>query len=327
MLNNPLNTENSFLKTSCVLVLIIVLHFTTLTINSEWPWGLLYGPALFYAHVNIEHKRNAKRTFFILSIPFFLFAMYYIFLAIEGKSIERFYSPVYRLVLAVFFMGFPSVILARKNRWKQPVDHLKSLLILQLSAISIVIGVLTAVLLADHYFEYAIEFDGSPMYIVPMLLALSGVLLTRYNYQEWRWKKNVHSAERTPIERLSTNEPRHSLSRELLEEYAERVHQCLETNQLYLRCGLSIELLSEETQITRHHLSELFRSYYGKNFYGVIAEYRIKRAIRLMETSDQLLTIEAMAYECGFSSKTTFNKYFKEITGCLPSEFEGLEVV
>ncbi len=36
---------------------------------------------------------------------------------------------------------------------------------------------------------------------------------------------------------------------------------------------------------------------------------------------DNAITIESLAYECGFNSKTTLNKYFKELTGLVPSQY------
>jgi AraC-like DNA-binding protein len=31
--------------------------------------------------------------------------------------------------------------------------------------------------------------------------------------------------------------------------------------------------------------------------------------------------LQALAQQCGFNSKSTFNRYFKKVTGQLPSEF------
>jgi AraC-like DNA-binding protein len=71
----------------------------------------------------------------------------------------------------------------------------------------------------------------------------------------------------------------------------------------------------------------LFNDYLGKSFYRIIAEYRIENAICILKEKGDSLTIEALAYESGFSSKTSFNKYFKEITGYLPSEYRNREAV
>jgi len=45
-------------------------------------------------------------------------------------------------------------------------------------------------------------------------------------------------------------------------------------------------------------------------------------ALDLINTNQGKLKIESLAYSCGFNSKTSFNKYFKEKTGFTPSEYQ-----
>ena len=60
----------------------------------------------------------------------------------------------------------------------------------------------------------------------------------------------------------------------------------------------------------------------GKSFYVLVSEYRINYAKEILK-EDNNITIESLAYECGFNSKSTFNKYFKEQTGYSPSEYRS----
>ena len=59
-----------------------------------------------------------------------------------------------------------------------------------------------------------------------------------------------------------------------------------------------------------------------KNFYNYINALRIKEFIRLASLPEsKKYTMLSLAYECGFNSKSTFNKHFKENTGKTPTEY------
>jgi len=60
-----------------------------------------------------------------------------------------------------------------------------------------------------------------------------------------------------------------------------------------------------------------------KNFYTFINEYRVEEVKkRLVDHQYDHLTFLAIAYECGFNSKSSFNFIFKKSTGMTPSEFK-----
>jgi AraC-like DNA-binding protein len=62
--------------------------------------------------------------------------------------------------------------------------------------------------------------------------------------------------------------------------------------------------------------------YFSKNFYQLIAEYRIAYAIKVLDEGRDI-KIESLAYECGYNSTSSFNKYFKEMNGLTSSEYRN----
>jgi AraC-like DNA-binding protein len=53
--------------------------------------------------------------------------------------------------------------------------------------------------------------------------------------------------------------------------------------------------------------------------------YRVEEAKRRLAASKhRQLSLEALGMDCGFSSKTTFNRVFRKMEGCTPGEFRGL---
>jgi hypothetical protein len=54
-----------------------------------------------------------------------------------------------------------------------------------------------------------------------------------------------------------------------------------------------------------------------------VNEYRVKEFKKQIKLpKNQNYTILAVAFECGFNSKATFNRAFKKFTGQSPSRFE-----
>ena len=85
----------------------------------------------------------------------------------------------------------------------------------------------------------------------------------------------------------------------------------------------SLSLLAVLMHQSSLNISKAIRYGSGKNFYFYVNEWRIKAFIPLfMSNQNNAYTIMALAHQCGFSSKATFHKYFKEITGTTPAQYK-----
>ncbi|NNC96015.1 MAG: helix-turn-helix domain-containing protein [Chitinophagales bacterium] len=91
----------------------------------------------------------------------------------------------------------------------------------------------------------------------------------------------------------------------------------------YLDPELSLYQLASQLAITKSELTELLNEHIGKNFFSFVNSYRVEEVIeKFSDPEYDNLTIIAIAYECGFNSKSTFNSLFKQQTGQTPSEFK-----
>jgi AraC-like DNA-binding protein len=96
----------------------------------------------------------------------------------------------------------------------------------------------------------------------------------------------------------------------------------LENNKPYLQQGYNIAKLSLETGIPQHHLSALLNKVYGVRFNDFINNYRIKHITdHFAQSGWHQMTLEGIASEAGFNSRTTFFNAIKKSTGLSPSEF------
>jgi len=90
----------------------------------------------------------------------------------------------------------------------------------------------------------------------------------------------------------------------------------------FLRSDLTLSELSRLLSLPTNEVSSAINSIYKKNFNDYINEKRIKEfqlAIHLPENKDY--TILAVAIDCGFNSKSTFNRAFKKSEGVSPTEW------
>jgi ligand-binding sensor domain-containing protein/AraC-like DNA-binding protein len=102
-----------------------------------------------------------------------------------------------------------------------------------------------------------------------------------------------------------------------------RLDQCMTEKQLYLDCKLGLNELAQEIHLTPNQLSTLLNEQIGQSFYDYVNAYRIDEVKRrLVDPKENKKTILAIAWECGFNSKSAFNRIFKSQTGHTPSEYQ-----
>ena len=105
-------------------------------------------------------------------------------------------------------------------------------------------------------------------------------------------------------------------------EYSTRLLGYLSENKSFLNPDLSLRELASQIEIHPNHLSWLLNNNFGKNYNEFINKYRIEAfKLNAKAPKNEHLTIEALAYESGFNSKTVFNTYFKKETGLTPKQF------
>ena len=93
----------------------------------------------------------------------------------------------------------------------------------------------------------------------------------------------------------------------------------------YLDGDLSLPKLVEQFDVHPNYLSQVINEREHKNFYDYVNAYRVEEFKRLIsDPQKRNLTILALAFECGFKSKSAFNKCFKKMTGQTPSEYMKL---
>jgi AraC-like DNA-binding protein len=84
-----------------------------------------------------------------------------------------------------------------------------------------------------------------------------------------------------------------------------------------------LKQLAEKINCQPHHLSQVINQLFGKNFYDFINTFRVEEVKeRIKDENYRHLTLLAIAFDCGFNSKATFNSVFKKFSGISPSVYK-----
>jgi AraC-like DNA-binding protein len=114
---------------------------------------------------------------------------------------------------------------------------------------------------------------------------------------------------------LGTEVPERYGNRKIIEQHAlsltTKLHKIITEQELYKNPDLKLSELAGKINISSHQLSQLLNDNVGKSFAAYINEYRINQACELI-INDRNIKLEAIGYEVGFNSKSTFYAAFKK---------------
>ena len=109
------------------------------------------------------------------------------------------------------------------------------------------------------------------------------------------------------------------LDNKRLQRIAAQIEQLIFIEKGYLEPEINASKLAETLGIPTHYLSQTFTQYMQTTFYDYINNARIEAAkLALITTSDTVLKI---AYNVGFSTRSSFYNAFKTNTGMTPTAY------
>lgn len=109
---------------------------------------------------------------------------------------------------------------------------------------------------------------------------------------------------------------------EKIDEYSEKfgtVLKYIDNNFMY---DITLEQLADVAGYSKYHFSRIFKQYNSMSYLQYINARRTKAAELLL--LDPSIPITEVAMRSGFKSLTTFNRIFKEIKHCTPTDFKKL---
>ncbi|UZH56055.1 helix-turn-helix transcriptional regulator [Salinimicrobium tongyeongense] len=329
-------------------------HFTWFFL---WPlllYHLIFIPIYYYFQVVLTDKLNWKNTDLLLFIPFFLGVIDVSYVYLQPADLyndiiaHTISSPTTRLEVEYWLLTLDQHLLIR-HVWQLGVliillpqiirfirkgnrDKLKSILnnwliifwgILMVMAILAILYALEKMLVNTEFRSWLVigESGGIITFTLYTALFLIGVIPLYFPSILHGYPQSaVSSSNPVKQEKQQDDELKFGLD----EKEVKLKLETLKERKLYLNQSFNLTECARELQMPSHHISYFLKQQYGLSF----ASY--KNSLR-MEHAKQLIaggylennTIEALASECGFTSRTSFSKTFKTFVEISPSEYAG----
>jgi AraC-like DNA-binding protein len=165
-----------------------------------------------------------------------------------------------------------------------------------------------------HDFEASQVFNYSATLVLTFILGFYGIRQDEIYKNKSKNGEFNQKDERYKNSKLTTNR-KEDIKTQILTYFKEK--------KPYINSELSMNLLSQELNIPKYQLTEVLNTVIGKNFFQFVNEYRVEAVkLKLSDTKNDIFSIEAIGYDCGFSSKSSFFSVFKNIAGQTPLQFK-----
>jgi AraC-like DNA-binding protein len=106
------------------------------------------------------------------------------------------------------------------------------------------------------------------------------------------------------------------------EQFIRKLLNFFQNEKPFLQPDITLLELSRQLNVTPEYLSKILNKHLHQHFFDFINQFRVeafKDACRNPE--NHKLSIIGVAYDCGFNSKATFNRVFKNMTGTTPGNY------
>lgn len=313
---------------------LIIYFITVLLLNG--PFLLMYVKSL------IRPEFKLLREFLPHLLPFLLFNLYHLlFLPSEEiqKNIFRFdvfpeielslFSLLLLLVTALsvpFYIAW-SISLLRKHRKiinnnfssqeKRNLNWLRNLMVM--------LGIAWIILLVIFFIHHVLLFFTDDFCINGLFITLAAFIIV-VGYFGLHQPSIFTAHDRIPTTEDPVANIRYAgspLKTDDLRNYLRSLDDFMNSKKPYLNSELTLYQLAEQSDIPPHHLSRIINEYHHQNFFDYVNFHRVEEfKKRVTDPAYNNFTLLAIAYDCGFNSKTSFNRFFKKITGLTPSEFK-----
>lgn len=300
---------------------------------------------LFYFYIRATINPESKRKTWVHFIPFFFWTLYMIFAFIQpdGNKYDSYiqtkhpdweYIPwdetisddplgirrfVNHLMLLQLIAYFSLAVVTVMRKFKSTGESLFStenisLRVVRNSVLHILI-LITLMIITKVIFGMRSDVGGYLVasYVSFMIYATTCRILNSSDYFD-----SPSSFLFFPAVKYRKS----SLSEANKEEILKKIKREMEQGSYFTNSLASLAGLAKQINESPHHVSQVINEKMNRNFFEMLAFYRVEHAKKLIRQDKQgKITVEELAELVGYNSKSSFNSAFKKYSSKTPSEY------
>jgi len=266
----------------------------------------LIGPALFLYVVSATNEKSwSNKNWWVHLVPFLLLitVISYIYPYYDNLLLWKKY-----LIQGIYWQWFVYLLFSGlyiRNVLKKFFSKKLKLIQNEIWIVSVFIGVLI-IWVAYNTTAYTSYIAGAISFTFILYILFLVFILRKNKIEKPIRVKEKYVDKR--IDDFSAN------------THLKKLDRLMKEDKLFKNANLKSSDVAKEVHLTTHQLSQLLNDNFGKSFPVFINEYKISEA-KSMIVHGNNFTLEAIGYECGFNSKSTFYTTFKKVTGTTPAKY------
>jgi AraC-like DNA-binding protein len=107
-------------------------------------------------------------------------------------------------------------------------------------------------------------------------------------------------------------------------QFADKLNNFMVSEKPFLNPNLTLQQLGSELKISTHYLSQIINEKFNLNFFDYINQFRVEEfKLKISDPQFENYSFLGIAFDCGFNSKSAFNRIFKKFTNLTPSQYKA----
>lgn len=325
-------------------------HFTWFFLWPLLPYHLIFIPIYYYFKVVLTDRLKWHMAEIVLFIPFLLGLIDVLYVYLQPEAFynniisQTISNPEKRLNVHYWLLDLDQHLLMR-HIWQLGVlivllpqvrnfikkgknDELKSILnkwLITFWSILTIMAILAILYAFEKMYQENLfhsllvigKSGGIITFFLYIALFLIGIIPIYFPSILYGYPQRVK-----PTSNFTAKEEPEDLKFGLDEQEVNLKLEVLKKSKSYLNQNFNLTECARELKMPSHHISYFLKQQYGLSFASYKNTLRMEHAKSLIRNGYlENNTIEALASECGFTSRTSFSKTFKNYVEVSPSQY------
>lgn len=269
---------------------------------------VMIGPFLYlYISTSVEHKKYERGTWLYHVVPGALSVVFFMNYYPYWQCQKLYCSLYFIYILYTQWIGYVVLSgLVIRDSFRKLFTKGEKLRDEEIWQMSLVVGI-AMVWAAYNFSEYTSYMSGAISFsFIFYLLALLWVLRRR------KAASFFESPAKYANKKIDAGEA---------DAITVRLDRLFTERELHKKPDLKLSEVADQLEVPSHVLSQYLNDNLGQRFSTFVNARRVLAAEAMLRVNHQL-TLEAIGYECGFRSNSSFYAAFKKFRGVTPAQYK-----